>query len=108
MSKKEQLRRIKAEAAKQDEERASRRAIEEWKLERAEKLKKLSEEERAQWIKEHAGELEAEKKKELKSDMLDEAGQEELRKIAADARAKKRAEAMEAAFPKLGADASAK
>ena len=108
VSKKEQLRRIKVEAAKQDEERASRRAIEEWKLERAEKLKKLSEEERAQWIKEHAGELEAEKKKELKSDMLDEAGQEELRKIAADARAKKRAEAMEAAFPKLGADASAK
>ena len=38
VAKKELLRRIKEEAAKQDEERASRRAIEQWKLERAKKL----------------------------------------------------------------------
>ena len=38
VSKKEQLRRVKQEAAKQDEEREARKAIEQWKLERAKKL----------------------------------------------------------------------
>ncbi|MBO6166951.1 MAG: hypothetical protein J6P13_01205 [Kiritimatiellae bacterium] len=46
ITKKEQMRRLKEEAKRQDEERASRRAVEEWKLKRAKDLEKMDEEER--------------------------------------------------------------
>ena len=53
VSQKEQMRRLKDEAKRQDEERATRRAIEEWKKERAENLEKLSEKEREEYRKEY-------------------------------------------------------
>ena len=89
VSKKEQLRRIKAEWAKQDEERRTRMAIEQEKLKRAKELEKLSQEERALWLKMHKDEIEAEKRKELEKQMLDPESQDGLRKLAESIREKK-------------------
>ena len=93
VSKKEQMRRIKDEAAKQDEERSTRIAIEQWKLERAKKLKSLSKEERDLWLKMHKEELEEEKQEELEKKMQDKESQEELKKLAASIREQKLSEA---------------
>ena len=93
VSKKEQMRRIKEEWKKQDEERKTKLAIEKMKVERAEKLKKMSIEERAMWLKMHKEELDEEAQDELEEKMLDEESQEELKKLAAEVRAKKLAEA---------------
>ncbi len=57
ISKKETLRRLKAEAKKQDEERANKKAIEEWKAERAEKLMDEFREEKAKDVQEEQEEL---------------------------------------------------
>ncbi len=57
VSQKEVLRRLKDEAAKQDEERVARRAIEKWKEERAQKLVKEYEDERGAAIQEEQEEL---------------------------------------------------
>ena len=89
VSKKEQMRRIKEEWKKQDEERQTKIAIEKMKVERAEKLKKMSIEERAMWLKMHKKELDDEAQDELEEKMLDEGSQEELKKLAAEVRAKK-------------------
>ncbi len=86
VSKKEQLRRIRDEWARQDEERKVRREIEAEKLNRAKQLEKLSEEERALWIKMHKDTLKAEEQKELEKKMLDEKSQDMLRELAKEIR----------------------
>ena len=93
VSKKEQMRRIKDEWKKQDEERQTKLAIEKMKVERAEKLKKMSIEERAMWLKMHKEELDDDAQDELEEKMLDDKSQEELKKLAAEVRAKKLGEA---------------
>ena len=93
VSKKEQLRRIKEEAAKQDEERSTRMAIEQWKLDRAKKLKEMSQAERDLWLKMHKEELDEEKQEELEQKMQDKESQEELKKLAADIREQRLSEA---------------
>lgn len=93
VSKKEQLRRIKDEWAKQDEERKTRIAIEQEKVKRAKQLEKLSEEERALWIKMHKDELDKERQEELEKQMLDGKSQEALKKLAGELRAKQLAKA---------------
>jgi type II secretion system protein D len=78
---KEQLRRLKDEWKKQDEERKTRLAIEQEKINRANKLKELSKEEREVWLKMHKEELEKEEQEELEKKMLDKEGQEELKAL---------------------------
>ena len=94
VSKKEQMRRIKDEWAKQDEERKTKIAIEKMKVERAKKLQEMSKEERDLWLKMHKKELDEEKQEELEEKMLDKESQEELRKLAAQVK-KQRLEAAE-------------
>ncbi len=89
VSKKEQMRRIKDEWKKQDDERQARMAIEQMKVERAKKLKEMSTEERAKWLLLHKEELEDEAQDELEEKMLDEKSQEELKKLAAQIREQK-------------------
>ena len=89
VSQKELMRRIKDEWKKQDEERKTKLAIEQAKVERVKKLEELSKEEREVWLKMHKEELEKEEREELEEKMLDEKSQEELRKIAAEVRADK-------------------
>ena len=93
VSKREQLRRLKDEWKKQDEERKTKLAIEKEKVDRAKKLQTLSKEERNLWLKMHKEELEEEKQEELEKKMLDKDSQEELKKLAEDVRAKKLAAA---------------
>ena len=95
VSKKEQMRRIKDEWKKQDEERRTKVAIEKMKVERAQKLQAMSVEERTMWLKMHKAELDAEAQEELEEKMLDEKSQEELKKLAAEVRAKMLARADE-------------
>ena len=95
VSKKELLRRLKDEAAKQDEERKSKIATEKWKVERAKRLKEMSVEERAMWLKMHKEELDEEAQEELEEKMLDKDSQEELRKLADQVRKQKLGEAEE-------------
>jgi hypothetical protein len=85
VSKKELLRRLKDEAARQDEERQNRLAVEKWKLDRAKSLEKMSEAERKFWIEQHRDELEKEEKK----DFDRQAGeQEDLKAFAEELRRK--------------------
>ena len=93
VSKKEQLRRLKDEWAKQDEERKTKIAIEQEKVKRAKMLKNLTKEERDLWIKMHKEELEEERQEELEKKMLDPESQEALKKLAEDVRAQKLADA---------------
>ena len=93
VGKKEQMRRIKDEWKKQDEERKTKIAIEKMKVERAKKLQAMSAEERAQWLLLHKEDLDKEAQEELEEKMLDKDSQEELKKLAAEVRAKKLAEA---------------
>ena len=62
VSQKEQLRRFKDEWKRQDDERKTKLAIEKAKVERAQKLEKMSKEEREAWIEIHKEELEKERK----------------------------------------------
>ena len=93
VSKKEQMRRLKDEWKKQDEERKTKLAIEEEKIKRAKALEAMSEEERKFWIEMHKDELEKDKQKELEEKMLDKESQEELRQLAESIRDRKLAEA---------------
>ena len=93
VSKREQLRRLKDEWKRQDEERKTKLAIEEEKIKRAKALEKMSEDERNHWLEMHKDELEKEKRKELEKMMQDEESQEELKKIAAGVRERKLSEA---------------
>ena len=93
VSKREMLRRLKDEWAKQDEDRKTKLAIEKAKGERVKKLKEMSKAERDEWLEIHKDELEKEQKKELEEKMLDEESQEELKKLAAEVRERKLKEA---------------
>ncbi len=95
VSKKEQIRRLKDEWKKQDEERKTKIAIEQEKVKRVKRLKELSAEERKVWLKMHEEELEEEEREELEKQMLDPESQEELRKLAEQVRIKKLGEAEE-------------
>ena len=96
VSKKEQLRRLKEEWKKQDEERKTKLAIEEEKVKRVKQLEKMSEDERKFWLDMHKDELEKEQRKELEEKMLDEDSQRELKALAEEIRLRKLAEAEEA------------
>ena len=96
VSKQEQMRRIKDEWRKQDEERRTKIAIEKAKVDRVKKLEKMSKEERELWLKMHKEELDEEKQDELEEKMLDEKSQEELKKLAAQIRKEKLGEAEKA------------
>ena len=89
VAKKEQMRRIKDEWKKQDEERKTKIAIEKMKVDRAKALKEMSKEERDLWLKMHKKELDDEKQEELEEKMLDEDSQDFLRNLAEQVRAKK-------------------
>lgn len=93
VSKKEQLRRIKDEWAKQDEERKTRMAIEQEKVKRAKALEKMSEEERKTWLELHKKDLEKDHQKELEAQMLDPQSQSQLKELAAEIRERKLSEA---------------
>lgn len=90
---KEQLRRLKDEWRKRDEERKTKIAIEKAKVERVKALEKMDKDERELWLKMHREELDEEKREELEEKMLDEKSQEELKKIAAEVRERKLKEA---------------
>ena len=95
VSKKEQMRRLKDEWKKQDEERKTKLAIEDEKVKRAKALEQMSKEERNHWLEMHKDELDGadrdEEAKELKEKMKskDDETQEELSKLAADIRERK-------------------
>ena len=95
VSKHEQMRRLKDEWKKQDEERKTKLAIEDEKVKRAKALEQMSKEERNHWLEMHKDELDEsgrdEELKELKEKMKskDDETQEELRKLAAQIREKK-------------------
>ena len=95
VSKTEQMRRLKDEWKKQDEERKTKLAIEDEKVKRAKALEGMSKSEREHWLEMHKDDLDAadrdEELKELKQKMKskDEATQEELEKLAAEVRARK-------------------
>ena len=95
VSKKEQMRRLKDEWKKQDEERKTKLAIEDEKVKRAKALEQMSKEERNHWLEMHKDELDRddrdEEAKELKEKMKskDDETQEELRRLAADIRERK-------------------
>ena len=89
VSKQEQMRRIKDEWRKQDDERRTKIAIEKAKVERVKKLEAMSKDERELWLKMHKEELDDEKQDELEEKMLDEKSQEELKKLAAQIRKEK-------------------
>ncbi|MBR5548949.1 MAG: hypothetical protein IKU71_04385 [Kiritimatiellae bacterium] len=99
VSRKEQMRKLKDEWKNQDEERKTKLAIEDEKVKRAKALEQMSKEERKHWLEMQKEELDeadrAEELKELKEKMKsrDDETQEELRKLAADIRAKKLKEA---------------
>jgi len=93
VSKKEQLRRLRDEFKKQDEERQAKIAIEKEKVERVKQLEKMSKEERKIWLEMHKEELKEEEKDELEKKMLDEDSQEDLKKLADDIKEKKLKEA---------------
>ena len=95
VSKHEQMRRLKDEWKKQDEERKTKLAIEDEKVKRAKALEQMSKEERNHWLEMHKDELDRddrdEEAKELKQKMKskDDETQEELRRLAADIRERK-------------------
>ena len=93
VSKKEQLRRLKDEWKKQDEERQTRLAIEQEKIDRAKALEKMDAAERALWLEKHRDELKREAEAELKKQLLDAESQEGLRKLAEDIRTRQLGEA---------------
>ena len=99
VSRKEQMRRIKDEWAKQDEERKTKIAIEKMKVDRAKELQKMTQEERDLWLNMHKEELEEEAQKELEEKMLDDQSQAELKALAE----KIRKEKLEAADKELKA-----
>jgi len=95
VSKKEQLRRLKDEWARQDEERKTRMAIEQEKIRRAKELEKMSEQERKTWLEMHKKEIEEERQKELEKQMLDPDSQSQLKALATEIRERKLKEAEE-------------
>lgn len=95
VSQKEQMRRIKEEWKKQDEERKTRLAIEAAKAERVKEIEKMSADERKIWEEQHAAEVEAEKQQALEEQMLDEESQASLRALVDEMREQQPEEAAE-------------
>ena len=93
VSRKEQMRRLKDEWKKQDQERKTKLAIEKAKIDRVKELEAMSEAERKVWLEMHKEELEKEQQEELEEKMLDKESQEELKKLAAQIRKDKLAAA---------------
>ena len=99
VSRKEQMRKLKDEWKKQDEERKTKLAIEDEKVKRAKALEQMSKEERKHWLEMHKDDLDEadrdEELKELKAKMnsRDDETQDELRKLADEIRARKLKEA---------------
>ena len=95
VSKSEQMRRLKDEWKKQDEERKTKLAIEDEKVKRAKTLEAMDKAERDHWLELHKDELAEEGRKEelneLKEKMKskDDETQEELHKLAAEIRERK-------------------
>jgi len=95
VSRKEQMRKLKDEWKKQDDERKTKLIIEEEKVKRAKALEQMSKEERKHWLEMRKDELDDEGRdeelKELKEKMKskDDETQEELRKLADEIRARK-------------------
>ena len=95
VSKSEQMRRLKDEWKKQDEERKTKLAIEDEKVKRAKALEQMSKEERNHWLEMHKDELDEsgrdEELKDLKEKMKskDDETQEELKALAAQIRERK-------------------
>ena len=95
VSKSEQMRRLKDEWKKQDEERKTKLAIEDEKVKRAKTLEAMDKAERDHWLEMHKDELDEEGRKEelneLKEKMKskDDETQEELHKLAAEIRERK-------------------
>ena len=95
VSKAEQMRRLKDEWKKQDEERKTKLAIENEKVKRVKALEGMDKSEQEHWLDLHKDELDDagrdDELKELKKKMKskDEATQEELRQLAADVRRQK-------------------
>lgn len=95
VSKREQMRRLKDEWKKQDEERKTKLAIEDEKVKRAKALEQMSKEERNHWLEMHKDELDEsdrdEELKDLKEKMKskDDETQEELKALAAQIRERK-------------------
>ena len=95
VGKREQMRRIKDEWKKQDEERKTKLAIEDEKVKRAKALEQISKEERKHWLEMHKDELDEadrdEELKELKKKMKskDDETQSYLRELADEIRARK-------------------
>ena len=95
VSKKEQMRRLKDEWKKQDEERKTKLAIEDEKVKRAKTLEAMDKAERDHWLEMHKDELDEEGRKEelkeLKEKMKskDDETQEALHKLAAEIRERK-------------------
>ncbi len=96
VARKEMLRRLKDEAAKQDDERKTKIAIEKWKVDRAKKLQEMSEEERDMWLKMYKEDLDKKDRKELERKMEDGESQDELAKLAEEVRSRKVGEAEKA------------
>jgi len=101
VTKKEQLRRLKDRAKKQDEERETQIAIEQWKVDRVKELKSMSKKERDLWLEMHKDELVDEEEQEALEEKMenttsDEKTQSELKDLAEEVREKKLAEAEEA------------
>ena len=96
VSKKEQLRRLKDEWKRQDEERKTKLAIESEKVKRAKALEKMSKDEREFWLEKHKDELDKEHQKELEKMMKDDESQAALAELAEQVRARKLAEASKA------------
>jgi type II secretory pathway component GspD/PulD (secretin) len=95
VSKSEQMRRLKDEWKKQDEERKTKLAIEDEKVKRAKTLEAMDKAERDHWLEMHKDELDEEGRKEelkeLKEKMKskDDETQEALHKLAAEIRERK-------------------
>ena len=78
VGKKEQMRRLKDEWKRQDEERKTRLAIEKAKMDRAKALEQMDEEERKFWIEAHRDELEKEEKERFDEFMQEQSDLKEL------------------------------
>ncbi len=95
VSKQEQMRRLKDEWKKQDEERKTKLAIEDEKVKRAKALEGMTKAERDHWLEMHKDELDEEGRKEELDDLTekmkskDDETQEALHKLAAEIRERK-------------------
>jgi len=75
---KEQMRRLKDIAKKQDEERKTKLAVEKWKMDRAKALESMDEKEREYWFRIHRDELEKEEREKFDAYVKEQTDLQEL------------------------------